>query len=160
MRRKEKEVKNLSEIKTILATAKYVTIAMCRGGEPYLVTLSHGYDEKRNAIYFHCARDGKKIDILTDNNLVWGQALEDRGYSDGNCDHLFASVHFRGRVSFVEDEAEKRHALATMIRQLEKEPDKVMVAQVTDGSVAKVNIGRIDIDYLSGKRSETVVVSV
>lgn len=154
LRRKEKEIKDPGEMKAILQAAKYVTVAMCRGDEPYLVTLSHGYDTQRNAVYFHCAREGKKIGILAANNRVWGQAIVDRGYVDGRCDHLFATVQFSGRVSFIEDEAEKRHALAVMIRQLESDPDRVMGHQVNDASVAKVHIGRIDLDYLSGKRSE------
>jgi len=160
MRRKEKEITGQAEMKAVLAAAKYVTVAMCRADEPYLVTLSHGYDEKRNALYFHCAREGKKIEILAANDRVWGQALVDRGYADGRCDHLFASVQFHGRVSFVADEAEKRHALAVMIRQLESDPGKVMAEQVTDASVAKVHIGRIDLDFLSGKRSEKVIESI
>jgi uncharacterized protein len=160
LRRKEKEIREPAEMKAILAAAKYVTVAMCRAEEPYLVTLSHGYDEKRNAVYFHCAREGKKIEILAANNRVWGQAILDRGYADGRCDHLFASVQFRGRVSFVEEEAEKRHALAVMIRQLESDPDKVMGHQITEASVAKVHIGRIDLDYLSGKKSIKVVESL
>jgi uncharacterized protein len=160
LRRQEKEIKDPAEMKAILAGAKYITIAMCRNDEPYLVTLSHGYDEKRNAVYFHCARAGKKIEILAANNLVWGQAFVDRGYVDGRCDHLFRSVQFRGRVSFIEAEAEKRHALAVMIRQLESEPDKVMAAQVTPDAVAKVHIGRIDLDFMSGKRSEKANVSL
>jgi nitroimidazol reductase NimA-like FMN-containing flavoprotein (pyridoxamine 5'-phosphate oxidase superfamily) len=160
LRRKEKEITDKAEMKAILAGAKYVTVAMCRGDEPYLVTLSHGYDEKKNAIYFHCAREGKKIGILAANNRVWGQAIVDRGYIDGRCDHLFATVQFHGRVSFIEDGEEKRHALATMICQLESDPDNVMGHQVNDASVAKVHIGRIDLDFLSGKRSEKVVESL
>ncbi len=160
MRRKEKEITDPAEMKAVLAAAKYVTVAMCRADEPYLVTLSHGYDEKRNAVYFHCAREGKKIGILAANDRVWGQALLDRGYADGRCDHLFTSVQFHGRVSFVEDAAEKRHALAVMIRQLESDPAKVLGHQVNDASVAKVHIGRIDLDFLSGKRSEKVIESL
>jgi hypothetical protein len=159
LRRKEKEIRDPVEMKAILAGAKYVTVAMCCGDEPYLVTLSHGYDETGNAIYFHSAREGKKVDILRANNRVWGQAIVDLGYADGRCDHRFASVQFRGRVSFVEGEAEKRHALAVMIRQLEGEPDKVMAAQVHAASLARVLIGRIDLDFLSGKRSEKEIVS-
>jgi nitroimidazol reductase NimA-like FMN-containing flavoprotein (pyridoxamine 5'-phosphate oxidase superfamily) len=160
LRRKEKEITDMAEMKAVLAAAKYVTVAMCRGGEPYLVTLSHGYDEQRNALYFHCARQGKKIEILAVNDRVWGQALLDRGYADGRCDHLFTSVQFRGRVSFVEDEAEKRHALEVMIRRLESDPGQVMADQVNDASVARVHIGRIDLDYLSGKRSEKPLASL
>ena len=160
LRRKEKEIKDKAEMKAILAKARYVTVAMCRGDEPYLVTLSHGFDPKRDAIYFHCAREGKKIEVLAANNRVWGQAIVDRGYVDGHCDHLFTSVQFHGRVSFIEDVEEKRHALATMIRQLESDSDCVLGHQVNDASVAKVHIGRIDIDFLSGKRSEKVVESL
>jgi len=160
LRRKEKEIRDPAEMKGILKNTQYVTIAMCRNDEPYLVTLSQGYDPERNVIYFHCAREGKKIDILKANDRVWGQAIVDRGYSQGHCDHMFASVQFGGRVSFVADEEEKRRALEVMIRQLEREPDKVMAAQVTGASLEKVCIGRIDIEFLSGKRSEKVIESL
>ncbi|MBU4404894.1 MAG: pyridoxamine 5'-phosphate oxidase family protein [Candidatus Aminicenantes bacterium] len=159
LRRKEQEIRETVELKAILAKTQYVTVAMCRGDEPYLVTLSHGYDEKQNAIYFHCAFAGKKIDFLKANNRVWGQAIVDRGYVQGSCDHLFFSVQFSGRVTFVADAAEKGRALAVMINQLENEPEQVMTAKVTGAAVAKTCIGRIDIDFLSGKRSEKAVAS-
>jgi len=37
---------------------------MCSDNEPYLATLSHGYDEEKTCIYFHFAPEGKKIEIL------------------------------------------------------------------------------------------------
>ncbi|MFH2107433.1 MAG: pyridoxamine 5'-phosphate oxidase family protein [Chrysiogenia bacterium] len=154
LRRKEQEIRETSELKAILAKTQYVTVAMCKDNEPYLVTLSHGYDEERNAIYFHCAGEGKKIEILKANDRVWGQATVDRGYVQGECDHLYSSVQFSGRVRFVEDAQEKRHALAVMIGRLERDPGKVLAAKVTGAAVAKTCIGRIDIEFLSGKRSE------
>ncbi len=160
LRRKEKEITDSAEIRAILTGTKYITIAMCHNNEPYLVTLSHGYDQQKNVLYFHCAPEGKKIVVLTTNDRVWGQAIMDYGYAGGKCDHLFASVHFRGRVSFVKDEAEKRWALETMIHQLESTPDIVMADQITAASIAKVQIGRIDLDYLSGKKSDKVIVTL
>lgn len=156
MRRKEKEIRDPAEMKAILAGTRYVTVAMCRENEPYLATLSHGYDKERNAIYFHCAREGKKVEILRANDRVWGQAIDDRGYVQGKCDHLFASVQFAGRVRFVEDAEEKRRALGVMIRQLERDPEKVLAEQVTEAAVGKVCIGRIDIETMSGKKSDEV----
>ena len=103
IRRKEKEIIDKDEIIGILEKAKYITVAMCKEDEPYLVTLSHGYDKTQNCIYFHCAKEGKKIDYLKENITVWGQALIDKGYVQGACDHLYATVHFKGRVTFVED---------------------------------------------------------
>jgi nitroimidazol reductase NimA-like FMN-containing flavoprotein (pyridoxamine 5'-phosphate oxidase superfamily) len=154
LRRKEQEIRDPDELKAVLAQTQYVTVAMCRDNEPYLATLSHGYDRECNAIYFHCAFEGKKIDFLKANDRVWGQAIVDRGYVPGRCDHLFTSVQFSGRVRFVADEAGKRRALAVMIGQLEPEPEPVLATKVTAAALAKTCIGRIDIEFLSGKRSE------
>ncbi len=160
IRRKEKEIIEKEEMIKILETAQYITIAMCEDNEPYLAMLSHGYDRDRHCIYFHCATDGKKIDILSSNNLVWGQALIDKGYVQGACDHLYATTQFKGRVTFIEDNEEKVHALKTMIRALDNNPEKLMAEQITDKSVARVGVGRIDIEYMSGKKANKVIISL
>jgi nitroimidazol reductase NimA-like FMN-containing flavoprotein (pyridoxamine 5'-phosphate oxidase superfamily) len=159
IRRKDKEITDVRWMKDILKTAKHVTLAMCLNDEPYLVTLSHGYDQEKNCVYFHCAGEGKKINILKANNLVWGQALIDGGYVQGACDQLYATTQFRGRVTFVEDAEEKQHALKSMIESLDKNPEEVMKKQLKPQSIRKVKIGRIDIDYLSGKKADKVIVS-
>jgi nitroimidazol reductase NimA-like FMN-containing flavoprotein (pyridoxamine 5'-phosphate oxidase superfamily) len=154
IRRKERAVTDPKELRAVLREAKYVTIAMCAGGEPYLATLSHGYDEERGCIYFHCAKEGKKVEILRANNLVWGQALVDGGYQQGRCSHFYRTTQFRGRVTFIEDQSEKEHALELMIRKMDSHPARVIKEQMTPGSVRKVLIGRVDIDYMSGKKAD------
>jgi len=160
IRRKEKEIKDKNEMIYILEKAKYITIAMSRNNEPYLATLSHGYDKNQNAIYFHCAKKGKKIDYLRENNTVWGQALIDRGYVQGSCDHLYATTQFKGRVTFIEDIDEKKRALEVMIRALDDEPSRIIKKQLTKKSIAKTRIGRIDIEYMSGKKSQKVIIAL
>jgi len=159
MRRKDKEITDTNEIKSILKQAKFVTLAMSLHDEPYLATLSVGYDEPRNCIYFHCAPEGKKISILKANSRVWGQALLDRGYVQGSCDHLYATAQFSGKVAFVSDVAEKEHALKTMIQQLDDNPEALIKKQLLPLSVQKICIGRIDIEFLSGKKAEKVIIS-
>lgn len=160
IRRKEKAIDSEDEMISILEKSKYITIAMCQNDEPYLVTLSHGYNPEKNCIYFHCAQEGKKIDILKANNVIWGQALQDEGYAEGSCDHLYATTEFRGRVSFIQDLKEKEYALKLMIQALEPNPEKVIKEQITDSSLHRVNIGRIDIEYMSGKKSKEVIISL
>jgi len=160
IRRKEKEIKDKNEIISILEQAKYITIAMSRDDEPYLVTLSHGYDKNRNCIYFHCAREGKKVDILNKNNRVWGQALIDKGYVQGVCDHLYATAHFMGRVSFLENFEEKKQALEVMIEALDDNRASIIEKQLTKKSITNINIGKIDIEYMSGKKSDKVIISI
>jgi nitroimidazol reductase NimA-like FMN-containing flavoprotein (pyridoxamine 5'-phosphate oxidase superfamily) len=160
IRRKEKAILEQDEMVEIICKAKYITIAMYSEEEgPYLVTLSHGYDREKYCIYFHCAREGKKIDILTNNNLVWGQAIVDLGYVQGACDHLYATTQFQGKVMFIEDLKEKEHALNVMIHGLEENPTKVIEEQIDEKSLKRVHIGRIDIEYMTGKRSKDVVIS-
>lgn len=160
IRRKEKTIADRAEIVRILEETKYVTVAMTDNDGPYLVTLTHAYDEEKNAIYFHCAHEGRKVDILSRDSRVWGQALIDKGYVEGSCDHLYETAQFKGRVVFLDDPAEKRHALQMMIQKNEGKPEAVIKDQVTDESVSHVSIGRIDIELLSGKRSDKVTVSL
>ena len=160
IRRKEKAISDEAEMLEILEQAQYITIAMCSDNEPYLVTMSHGYDRDNHCIYFHCAREGKKIDILNQNNVIWGQALIDQGYVQGACDHLYATTQFKGRVSFIENIPEKQHALTVMIKSLDSNPEDVIEKQLTEKAVSRVMIGRIDIDYMSGKKAKDVIISM
>ena len=84
----------------------------------------------------------------------------DKGYVQGMCDHLYATTQFKGRVTFVTDYEEKKRALTIMIHALEEEPDKVIRKQLTSESISNVGIGRIDIDAMSGKKAEKVIISV
>ncbi|TFG32716.1 hypothetical protein EU528_02650 [Candidatus Thorarchaeota archaeon] len=160
IRRKEKAIESKEEMISILEKAKYITIAMCQDDVPYLVTLSHGYDREKNCIYFHCAREGKKVDILSEHNTVWGQAIEDYGYIEGACDHLYATTQFKGQVVFIEDTQEKEHALRIMINSLESNPQAVIDSQITEKSVQRVHIGRIDIAFMSGKKAKEIIIQL
>ena len=153
MRKKEQEITDESELRGILREAHFVTMAMCLEDEPYLVTISHGYDADRNAIYFHCGHEGKKIDILRRNDTVWGEAVLDKGYDGPECEQDYATTQFRGRVSFPEDEEEKQHGLRVLLSQFGADVDKFFAKEDADKKVRGVNVGRVDIDYMSGKRS-------
>lgn len=160
LRRRDKEITDEGEIKGVLREAEHVTIAMSISDEPYLATLSHGYDGDRNCIYFHCANEGKKVEILRANPRVWGQALVDNDYQQGSCDHLYRTVQFSGRVTFVNDQGEKEHALSVMIRHLDKDPERIIREQITPHSMDRILIGRIDFDYVSGKKADRVIVQL
>jgi nitroimidazol reductase NimA-like FMN-containing flavoprotein (pyridoxamine 5'-phosphate oxidase superfamily) len=172
MRRTDKEITDASILRKILKSSSFMTVAMCKNNEPYIVSLSYGYDETRNCIYFHCATEGKKLDYLKANNKIWAQALLDYGYVQSECDHRYASVRVNGKVTFIEDRNEKLHAIATMINQLDKNPaklliklkdepaattnDKAVTAQVDRLGTAR--IGRIDIESITGKKTKELTI--
>jgi len=160
IRRKEKAITDIKLMKKILQISEHITIAMCKENEPYLVTLSHGYDSEQHCLFFHCAKEGKKIEVLEKNNIVWGQALIDKGYIQGSCDHLYATVQFRGKVVFLTDFEEKKHALTNMIKKLDNNPKEIMEKQLTEKSINRIKVGRIDIEFMSGKEAKDVVISL
>jgi len=160
MRRTDKEMLGPTQQIIPLREAQFITLALCTGNEPYLVTLNHGFDEKANCLYFHCAQEGKKIDILQANPIVWGQALIDLGYQQGHCDHLYHTTHFKGRVTFLNSISEKTHALHVMVHHIETNPQKILDEQLTPSSIEKVRIGKIDLEYVSSKKADKIITTL
>ncbi len=138
------------EMRRILRTADSVTVALCMDNQPYLVLLSHGYDETHNCIYFHCAPEGKKIVYMKANNKVWGQAVINY-HLKGECEYTYTCVHFSGRVTLINDLEEKFHALECMVRQLSENPE-AKLAKLKPEKLAKTGIGRVDIEFMTGKK--------
>ena len=68
MRRKDKEIKDKEVIESIIKRATVCRIALSENNVPYIVPLSFGY--KDNCLYFHSAPEGRKIDIIKQNNNV------------------------------------------------------------------------------------------
>ena len=157
LRRKDKEITDEGEMKKILSSTQYVTLAMAKDNRPYLVSLSHGYDEENNCIYFHCAKEGKKLDYLRSNDAVWGQALQDYGYKQEMCTHIYATVHFSGKVTLLEDRDEKWHAISLMTRQLDDDAEK-LIARRKPERLDNTVIGMIDIEHMTGKKSKEIAV--
>lgn len=156
IKRSDKEIKDKETMTKILKQTQYVTLAMVKDGEPYLVSLSHGYDEENNCIYIHSASEGKKLDYINANPNIWGQALIDKGYHENECSHLFASVMFKGKVTWLETPEEKDRAFKTMILQLEPNPERLLNKFIGSKNVHGTVTGRIDIEYMTGKISEEV----
>lgn len=159
IRRKEKAITNKEDLYKILKNTNYITIALCKDNTPYLVSLSHGFDEQKNCIYFHCASEGKKIDYLESNPIVWGQVILDQGYIEGECDHKYASVQFKGSVIFITDFNEKVHALTVMTKQIDKNFKSTIEKHFKKHSIEKVHMGKINIDYLSGKKHKEAILN-
>ena len=152
VRRKEREINDRDEMREVLKATKYVTVALCMDGEPYLVALSHGYDQTRNCLYFHCAPEGKKLIYAKANPQVWGQAVLDFGVTD-ECDYAYTSVHFQGMLSLITDLTEKRHAMEVLVRQVSLNPE-AKLAKIKPEKLDKTTMGKIDITYMSGKKHQ------
>lgn len=152
---------NFDDAETLWATiaqAKYAFVSMVMpDGEPYCVPLSLGYNRAENCLYFHTGFDGKKLDAIRHNPRVCAVIMRDDGYAHGQCHHHFQSVICYGSMRELADETEKRAALQAMFRGLEGDTAAgdaaLRLRRVDSISMDRVNILRMDIDAISGKRS-------
>lgn len=152
LQKKEREIKDTNELLAIIKRGKYLTIALCRNNEPYIVTLSYGYDEKRNVFYFHSRQKGLKGEFIRSNPNVCATIIEDRGYIMNECAHGFCSVVIWGKMCFVETQEEKKHAMDVLLRHLEDNPDKIKRESLSNDAVYRnLAMLRLDVTEINGK---------
>ena len=158
LRRMDRAIKDQELNNQILGSATHINLAMIDGDEPYIVPLNYIYEPIQKTIYFHGAKEGKKIDILKKNPRVWGSAVIDHGFGEGQCENLYASVVFSGNVSFIEDQKTKLMVLRMQIDKQSGDREEMrrrleVMALKGDHLFNSADFGRIKIDSMTGKRS-------
>jgi uncharacterized protein len=153
VRRSDREITDQEELRSILEKGKYGIIALSRDDEPYAVTLSYGYDRAGNALYFHCAKEGQKIDFIRSNPRACLTVIEDDGFDADSCEHSYRSAVLHGRIFFVDEPAEMDLGIRLMIAQLEKKDPDRYLAKLKTGHKSYDNLGMIKfvIERITGK---------
>lgn len=152
-RRSRNEILDPKVIDGILRKANHVTIALSRDDEPYVVTMSYGFDEGNSCLYFHCANRGDKLDYIKANSRACATVVEDHGYLKTLCDHDYASVVMRGELTIVESLDEKKHALQVLLNHLEENPKPIFERNIkSDASYDGVTILKLAIASKIGKK--------
>ncbi len=156
MRRTDRRITDPLEVDRILRTGRYVTIGLAHEGEPYVVTLSYGFDDAARRLYFHVAHEGMKLDIIAENPRACATVVIDGGYTTGECEHPFESVVLRGTMRVIDDAEEKRHAIHTLVNHLEDEPAAYWASRSWE---LETRLGgftalALDIDSLDAKRGK------
>jgi nitroimidazol reductase NimA-like FMN-containing flavoprotein (pyridoxamine 5'-phosphate oxidase superfamily) len=116
MRRKEREISDITFIEEVIRAADVCTIAFADNNIPYIVTMNFGYlGGEKPRLYFHCAPEGRKIDMMKKNNNVCFQMDTDHRLTRGEkgCDWgmKYKSVVGYGLLSVVENEGERKRGL-------------------------------------------------
>ena len=150
MRRKDREVTDLQEIYDILLRCDTVRIGM---GGPYIVPVSFGAEivDGKVVIYFHCAREGQKVDILKSDPRVCIEA--DRFIKIEPTDHgittRYESMIGSGSCQFLNDEQEIIHGLKLITDHYGYYNYDLTHCRALE----HVFVGRIMLDEITGKRN-------
>jgi nitroimidazol reductase NimA-like FMN-containing flavoprotein (pyridoxamine 5'-phosphate oxidase superfamily) len=151
--RPNREITSAQEIHEILKNGKYVVISMCRENEPYVVTLSYGYDPESNSLYFHSAKKGLKLDFIQANPYVCATVIADGGYVIDECAHNYRTVVFWGNMSVVEQMDEKKRGMKVLLNHLENNQTVITEKfQKSDGYYySKMEVLKLEILQIHGK---------
>lgn len=117
-------------------------------GYPYTVPLNFAYSE--NAVYFHCAREGHKIDAIKNNDKVSFTVIERDTVVPQKFATDYYSVIIFGRAQILTDEMEKINALRILNKKLAPEfPDEG--EKEIEKFLESVCIVKIKIEHMTGK---------
>jgi nitroimidazol reductase NimA-like FMN-containing flavoprotein (pyridoxamine 5'-phosphate oxidase superfamily) len=118
MRRKEKEITDRTVIESIILRSSVCRLALSEDSRPYIVPLCFGY--KNNILYFHSARNGKKLEILKKNNKVCFEFDIDHEIvqAEDPCkwSMKYRSVIGYGKASVIDDPESKRSGLNSIVQ--------------------------------------------
>jgi Predicted flavin-nucleotide-binding protein len=155
MRKQERQITDEKELQEILTQGKYAIIAMCRDNEPYIVTLSYGYDHSQNALYFHTGTKGLKIDFIQHNPDVCATIIDDRGYCKNECSHAYRSIVLFGKMAYIEDIREKKRGMEVLLNHLEENPGPIKERTLKNEKVYEnVAVLKLNITEISGKKGK------
>jgi nitroimidazol reductase NimA-like FMN-containing flavoprotein (pyridoxamine 5'-phosphate oxidase superfamily) len=119
---KSREIVLQSAMEEIIRKCQYCTMAMVdQQNQPYVLPMNFGYAD--GVVYLHSAPEGKKVDILRNNNRVCLAFSTDHElkhqHEEVACSYSmkYRSVLVYGKVEFIDDPGEKRRVLNILMKQ-------------------------------------------
>ena len=118
-------------------------------GYPYALPIDFYYNEEKNKIYFHCAKEGHKLDAIRADNRV-SFCVYDKGFrKDGDWALNITSVIIFGRIRIIDDPEE---TLVTVRKFGEKFfPTQKELDDEILRSLARVQMLELTPDHMTGK---------
>jgi nitroimidazol reductase NimA-like FMN-containing flavoprotein (pyridoxamine 5'-phosphate oxidase superfamily) len=157
MRRTDKEITDQELISRVIQNAQVCRLGLAKDNIPYILPVSFGYDGK--SIYFHTAKEGRKIEFLTANNRICFEFEHDVRVitNDSNpCKWTFSfqSVIGYGYVQELTELQIKIDGLNQVMRHYSGRD-----WTFTEENLEPIKVWRITITSLTGKQSKDKFVS-
>ncbi len=151
MRRKDKQISVFEELEAILRKSDICRLALNDEDYPYVIPMNHGY--KDSTLYFHCAADGRKIELIRKNNRAAFEVETDYYLkkSEKACKWTagYSSVIGRGTIEIIDDTEKIKEGL-DIIMSHHSGP----VGSYDDKYLKKMLILKLSIINMTGKKSK------
>lgn len=154
MRRKDRAIVDRPGLEDMLARADTCRLAFAVGGEPYIVALSYGFswEGELPVLYFHGAREGRKLDSMRANPRVCFQLDLDHEILTGPdpCDWgtRYGSIVGWGELRETEGDAARIDALCAINRHYGWSGEPVF----KPGMLAATSVLELRVSEMTGKR--------
>lgn len=154
MRKSNREVTSREELISILDNCDTCRLGLSDDGQPYVVPLNFGYrwDPDDLTLYFHCAVEGRKLDIIRANPRACFEMDCRHELKTGElaCDFSlnYESIIGEGLIEILADPLEKKAALDQIMRHYSERTGWTYDEKV----LAKTVILRLRAARFTGKR--------
>ena len=139
-----------NEVRQIVAEASNGVLSLSGAdGMPYGVPMSFVYDG-RQSIYFHCAREGRKMDCVRHCDRASFCIVAQDDVQPAEFTTYYRSVIAEGRISVVESRDEIVAALRTLGHKYAPGIDS---SREITNAIDHVAVLRLDIETISGKEA-------
>lgn len=125
------------------------------GGYPYAVPLSYVYYEGK--IFFHCAKEGHKIDAVRENDKVSFCVIDKDEIIPEEYTTYFRSVVVFGKARIMEEEKEVRKAIEILAEKYAPEDDAANRDRAIKREIGSMLMVEISIEHMTGKEAIELV---
>lgn len=145
MRRKERECNDPAFFTSLFEQADVITLAFQAEDPPYVIPVNFVFMD--GALYFHCAREGRKLDCLRRAPGVGFSVHEILSIDRENATTLYRSLCGTGKAACVTDSEEKGRALEKLAHKYQSR----CTLPVPQKTLQATEVVKITITTLSGK---------
>ena len=123
-------------------------------GYPYTVPISYVYEDDK--LFFHCAKDGHKLDSIKKDDKVTFSVIEKDEVIQETFTSHFRSVSIFGRARVMTDDAEKQYALELLVKKYSPDFIKEGLQEIKD-EWNRTCLVEIQIEHMTGKAAIEII---
>lgn len=152
VRRQNRILEDQSRIKELLHSSEYgfLSLGITENGYAYGIPISYAYDEDTNCLYFHCAPEGQKLDIIKQNDKVSFCVVGVTKPIANQFTTLFESIIAFGKADIDLSDEEKRKALRLLVAKYSPGYEE-LGEKYMDKSWNRTTTFKIQVEHITAK---------
>jgi len=152
VRRQNRLLEDKNRIAELLHQCEYgyLSLGTTEDGYGYGIPMSYAYDEEINSLYFHCAPEGQKMDMMKSNNRVSFCVVGITQPIANQFTTLYESVIAFGQADINLKDEEKRKALRLLVKKYSQGYED-MGEKYMEKSWSRTSVFKITIEHITAK---------